>query len=74
MKRLNIAALEINSCDMYYNEKYNVYFSKLRSKDVDSVCIIKSRIGEADTGLMVKDCLSFTMVEVEIIKNRMHGL
>ena len=74
LKRLNIAQLEINSCDIYYNEGSNVYFNKIKSKDGDSVSIIKSRIGESEIGFIVKDCLSFKMVEVEIIKNKQYGI
>lgn len=47
LKRLNLQQLEINSCDLYYNEEVNILMSKVKPQTLEQLVIVKSRIGEA---------------------------
>jgi hypothetical protein len=73
LKRLNITSLEVNNCDFYQNDSFNIFFSKVKTKDPDSVNITQCRLAESETGMFAKDCMSFTILDVEFVKNKKCG-
>jgi hypothetical protein len=48
--------------------------SKVKPKSLEQVVIVKSRIAEADTGILARDCMSFTISDTEFNKNKKNGL
>lgn len=52
----------------------NICFDKVKSKDQESVSILKTRISESEIGIYVKNSVSLTITEVEVVKNKKCGL